>query len=144
MRKPPNQAKTKPTKPNRQFKPNRHLIIVSKGCLQNFSFLGSVKAGYFWLETTKQDKTKKQICLELSWVASLGLGWQKNKLELELCQAQVNYQLAMHYNHKLGFDLSCCCAELIINIIRCSLARKIISRNGKGMGLGECWKICKY
>ena len=47
------------------------------------------------------------------------------KLGLELCQAQLSFQLAMHYVYKLSLDLSCCCAELI-NAICCCLASKAI------------------
>ena len=34
-----------------------HLTFVTKGCLRNFSFLGSVEVGYLWLETKQQQKT---------------------------------------------------------------------------------------
>ena len=35
---------------------------MTKGCLQNFSFLGIVEVGYLWLETKQQQKTTtKQI-----------------------------------------------------------------------------------
>ena len=38
-----------------------------------------------------------------------GDNWQKiiNKLGLELCQAQFSFQLAKHYAHELGLELSC-------------------------------------
>ena len=56
MRKPLNQAQTKPNQPNQtdSLSTLDHLIFVSKGCLQNSSFLGSVEVGYLWLETNKK------------------------------------------------------------------------------------------
>ena len=48
------QTKAKPNHPNQIDSLNTldHLIFVTKGCLQNFSFLGSVEVGHLWLETT--------------------------------------------------------------------------------------------
>ena len=67
MRKPLNQAQTKPNQPNQtdSLSTLDHLIFVSKGCLQNSSFLGCVEVGYLWLETTKNKTKNKQKKLVL-------------------------------------------------------------------------------
>ena len=57
-----------------EYKPNQanktdslntldHLIFVTKGCIQNFSFLGSVEVGYLWLETTTQQQQNNKSVL---------------------------------------------------------------------------------
>ena len=33
---------------------------MTKGCLQNFSYLGSVEVGHLWLETTTKQKAKQK------------------------------------------------------------------------------------
>ena len=78
------QTKPKSNKPDQtdSLRTLDHLISLSKGYLQNFSFLGSVKVGSLWL-VTKQNKTKKigfrgylSHQLKLSW-GKVGqyLGW---------------------------------------------------------------------
>ena len=54
---------------------------MTKGCLQNFSFLGSVEIGYLWLETTKQNK-KKQIGFRVYLSPQLKLSWLGLRLTL--------------------------------------------------------------